>query len=114
MKKFTIEVSHASPAQLSTIGLELKIMSNGWAKHGPRIVINRQQKKFIIEVSHASGPQLTTIALDLKIMANGWEKFGPRIMINGQQVQAPSLRIQDTSTKLQAPSRKRHKLAMFI
>jgi len=40
MKKFTIEVSHATPAQLSTIALELKIMSNGWAKHGPRIKIN--------------------------------------------------------------------------
>ena len=40
MKKFTIEVSHASPAQLATIALDLKIMSNGWAKHGPRIVIN--------------------------------------------------------------------------
>jgi len=40
MKKFTIEVSHASTAQLSTIALELKIMSNGWAKHGPRIKIN--------------------------------------------------------------------------
>ena len=43
MKKFTIEVSHATPAQLSTIGLELKIMSNGWAKHGPRIMINGQK-----------------------------------------------------------------------
>jgi len=40
MKKFTIEISHASPAQLSTIALELKIMSNGWAKYGPRIMIN--------------------------------------------------------------------------
>ena len=40
MKKFTIEVSHASPAQLSTIALDLKIMSNGWAKHGPWILIN--------------------------------------------------------------------------
>ena len=40
MKKFTIEVSHASPAQLATIALDLKIMSNGWEKHGPRIVIN--------------------------------------------------------------------------
>jgi len=39
-KKFTIEVSHATPAQLSTIALDLKIMSNGWAKHGPRIMIN--------------------------------------------------------------------------
>ena len=42
MKKFTIEVSHASPAQLSTIALELKIMSNSWEKHGPRIMINKQ------------------------------------------------------------------------
>ena len=40
MKKFTIEVSHASPAQLSTIGLELKIMSNAWEKFGPQISIN--------------------------------------------------------------------------
>ena len=71
-------------------------------------------KKFTLEVSHASPAQLTTIALDLKIMSNGWEKHGPRIMINGQQVKAPSLRIQGSSSKPQASSRKRHKLAMFI
>ena len=40
MKKFTIEVSHASAGQLQTIASELKIMSNEWAKHGPRIRIN--------------------------------------------------------------------------
>ena len=40
MKKFTIEVSHASPAQLTTIALELKIMSNAWEKFGPKIFIN--------------------------------------------------------------------------
>ena len=40
MKKFTIEVSHASSPQLATIALDLKIMSKGWAKHGPRIKIN--------------------------------------------------------------------------
>jgi len=43
MKKFKIEVSHASPAQLSTIALELKIMSNAWTKYGPRIMINGQK-----------------------------------------------------------------------
>ena len=43
MKKFTIEVSHASGPQLSTIALELKIMANGWARHGPRIAINGQK-----------------------------------------------------------------------
>ena len=42
-KKFTIEVSHASSPQLATIALELKIMSNGWAKHGPRIKIDGQK-----------------------------------------------------------------------
>ena len=63
-------------------------------------------KKFTIEVSHASPAQLTTIGLELKIMANGWEKFGPKIKINGQQVQAPSLRIEGSSGKLQAASRK--------
>ena len=40
MKKFTIEVKNASGPQLQTIAAELKIMSNGWAKHGPRIAIN--------------------------------------------------------------------------
>ena len=45
MKKFTLEISHASPAQLSTIALELKIMANGWEKHGPRIMINGEQVK---------------------------------------------------------------------
>ena len=40
MKKFTIEVSHASGPQLSTIGLELKIMANSWEKFGPKIFIN--------------------------------------------------------------------------
>jgi len=60
MKKFTIEVSHASTAQLSTIGLELKIMSNGWAKHGPRIMINGdklQAPSLRIPGSHKHGPR---------------------------------------------------------
>ena len=40
MKKYTIEVSHASGPQLQTIAAELKIMSNGWERFGPRIRIN--------------------------------------------------------------------------
>ena len=71
-------------------------------------------KKFTIEVTHANPGQLLTIALELKIMSNAWEKFGPKIKIDGQQVEAPSLRIEGTSRKLQAASRKRHKLAMFL
>jgi len=43
MKKFTIEVSHASPGQLQTIAAELKIMSNAWEKFGPRIFINGEK-----------------------------------------------------------------------
>ena len=43
MKKFTIEISHATPQQLATIALELKIMANAWTRHGPRIKINGQK-----------------------------------------------------------------------
>ena len=43
MKQFTIEVKHATPAQLLTIAAELKIMSNDWTKFGPRIMINGQK-----------------------------------------------------------------------
>mgnify|MGYP003151090419 CR=1 FL=1 len=70
-------------------------------------------KKFTIDVSHASPAQLTTIALELKIMANSWEKFGPKIKIDGQQVEAPSLRIKDSSRKQQASSNKRHNSTTF-
>ena len=65
-------------------------------------------KKFTIEVSHAAPGQLATIAAELKIMSNVWAKYGPRIMINGAKLQAPSLRIPGSRTKLQAPSRRRH------
>ena len=43
MKKFTIEVGHASPGQLLTIAAELKIMANAWTRFGPRILINGQK-----------------------------------------------------------------------
>jgi len=43
MKKFTIEVGHASPGQLLTIAAELKIMANAWTRFGPRILINSQK-----------------------------------------------------------------------
>ena len=70
MKKFTIEVSHASGPQLATIALELKIMSNSWTRHGPRILIN--------------GDKLQ--APSLRIPGSG-RKHGPR---NGK-LQATSL-----------------------
>ena len=54
MKKFTIEVSHASPGQLQTIAAELKIMSNAWERFGPKIYINGQklQAPSLHEPSH--------------------------------------------------------------
>ena len=61
MKKFTIEVSHASPAQLATIALDLKIMSNGWEKHGPRIRINGQELQApSLRIQGSSGKQQAT------------------------------------------------------
>ena len=74
MKKFTIEVSHASPGQLQTIAAELKIMSNAWEKFGPKIFIN--------------GSKLQ--APSLRIPGTG-RKHGPR-----------SGKPQATSSKLQA------------
>ena len=43
MKKFTIDISHATPAQLTTIALELKIMGNNWEKFGTRWIINGRE-----------------------------------------------------------------------
>ena len=43
MKKYTIEVSHASPGQLLTIAAELKLMGHSWTKFGPRITINNKK-----------------------------------------------------------------------
>jgi hypothetical protein len=43
MKKFTIEVNGASTPQLTTIGLELKIMANNWERFGARISINGEK-----------------------------------------------------------------------
>ena len=70
MKQFRIDVSHASQGQLLTIAAELKIMSNGWAKFGPRIVINGKKLQ----------------APSLRIPGSG-RKHGPR---NGK-LQATSL-----------------------
>jgi len=68
-------------------------------------------KKFTIEISHATPQQLSTIGLELKIMSNGWAKHGPRILINGSKLEAPSL--HEPRHKAQAPSRKRHNMALF-
>jgi len=59
MKKYTIEVSHASPGQLATIAAELKIMSNSWTRFGPRIYINgdKLQAPSLREPRNKHGPR---------------------------------------------------------
>ena len=74
MKKFTIEVSQASPAQLSTIGLELKIMSNAWEKFGPKIKINGQQVQApSLRIPGTSGK--LQAASDKLLDLCSWKKF---------------------------------------
>jgi hypothetical protein len=69
-------------------------------------------KQVTLKVSNCSVAQWSTLLLELNIMTKSWAKFGPTI-----ELQAPSIKriiSQGTSTKPQAPSSKRHKLAMFI
>ena len=61
MKKFTIEVNRASPAQLTTIGLELKIMANSWTKFGPKIKINGKELQApSLRIPGSGKPQATS------------------------------------------------------
>ena len=66
MKKFTIEVKGASAGQLQTIAAELKIMSNAWAKFGPRIMINGKPLEAPSLTMEAPGPSSKTQASSLK------------------------------------------------
>ena len=43
MKKFTVNITHASAAQLRTIAAELKLMIDAWKGFGPRITMNGKQ-----------------------------------------------------------------------
>jgi len=69
-------------------------------------------KQVTLKVSNCSVAQWSTLLLELNIVSKNWARFGPKI-----ELQAPSIeRIlsQGTSSKPQAPSRKRHKLAVFM
>ena len=69
-------------------------------------------KQVTLKVSNCSVAQWSTLLLELHGVSKNWARFGPRI-----ELQAPSVeRIlkQGTSTKPQAPSRKRHKLTVFM
>jgi len=68
-------------------------------------------KQITLKVSNCSVAQWATLLLELNLMGKAWARFGPKI-----ELQAPSVkRILDhgTSTKPQAPSRKRHSLTTF-
>ena len=55
MKKFSLNISHASSGQLRTIAAELKIMAHAWSKFGPRITLNSKAiEEPELRVSHAS------------------------------------------------------------
>ena len=64
MKQFTIEVKHASDAQLLTIAAELKIMSHSWTKFGPRIMINGKKLQALeLRVPSHKRPQASSCKL---------------------------------------------------
>ena len=68
-------------------------------------------KQVTLKVSNCSVAQWSTLLLELNIMAKSWARFGPRI-----ELQAPSIErilAHGQSNKPQAPSRKRHNMAMF-
>ena len=78
-------------------------------------------KQVTLKVSNCSVAQWSTLLLELNLVAQNWKRFGPeielqapsvkRILINGHKLQAPSL--YEPRHKPQAPSRKRHNMAMF-
>jgi len=68
-------------------------------------------KQVTLKVSNCSMAQWSTLLLELNIISKNWARFGPKI-----ELQAPSLQrilAHGTSNKPQAPSRKRHNMAMF-
>ena len=68
-------------------------------------------KQVTLKVSNCSVAQWSTLLLELNLMAKAWARFGPEI-----ELQAPSVKRildQGTSNKPQAPSRKRHNMALF-
>ena len=68
-------------------------------------------KQVTLKVNNCSQAQWSTLLLELNLMSKAWAKFGPEI-----ELQAPSIKrilAHGTSNKPQAPSRKRHNMAMF-
>ena len=68
-------------------------------------------KQITLKVSNCSAGQWSTLLLEINLMAKAWAKFGPKI-----ELQAPSINqilAHGQSNKPQAPSRKRHNMALF-
>ena len=68
-------------------------------------------KKVTLKVTNCSVAQWSTLLLELNLVAKAWARFGPKIELQASSIE----RILDhgTSNKPQAPSRKRHNMAMF-
>ena len=71
-------------------------------------------KKVTLNVTNCSVAQWSTLLLELNLMATSWKRFGPKIELQAPSVQRILAHGQSNKPQAQAPSRKRHKLAMFL
>ena len=73
-------------------------------------------KESKLQVSNISTGQWSTLLLELNNMSKTWRRFGPDIKLQATSINKiiAACQVKNSSRKLQATSRKRHKLAMFI
>ena len=68
-------------------------------------------KKVTLKVSNCSVGQWSTLLLELNLVAKNWARFGPEIELQASSIKR--ILAHGTSNRPQAPSRKRHNMAMF-
>ena len=71
-------------------------------------------KKVTLKVSNCSVAQWSTLLLELNLVSKNWARFGPKIELHAPSIQRILAHGQSNKPQAQAPSRKRHKLAMFL
>ena len=73
-------------------------------------------KEIKLQVSNISTGQWSTLLVELNNMSKTWRRFGPDIRLQDTSINQiiAAGQVKNSSRKLQATSRKRHKLAMFI
>ena len=69
-------------------------------------------KQVTLKVSNCSVAQWSTLLLELNIMSKNWARFGPKIELQATSIKR-ILNAGTTNHRPQAPSRKRHNMAMF-